>query len=105
MNCWHCNTELIWGGDQDLDDYAVHKRAEVLRRDLPNMLQTQKHCWEHHTELQKQTKIDYKHLHTDENAFVGQEPETTTQEPQTMMITGKKRTHEEITPYISHEIY
>ena len=18
MNCWHCNTELIWGGDQDL---------------------------------------------------------------------------------------
>ena len=91
--------------NQDLDDYAVHKRAEVLRRDLPNMLQTQKHCWEHHTELQKQTKIDYKHLHTDENAFVGQEPETTVQEPQTMMITGKKRTHEEITPYISHEVY
>ena len=21
MNCWHCNTELIWGGDHDLDDY------------------------------------------------------------------------------------
>ena len=20
MNCWHCNTELIWGGDQDLVD-------------------------------------------------------------------------------------
>ena len=20
MNCWHCNTELIWGGDQDIDD-------------------------------------------------------------------------------------
>ena len=20
MNCWHCNTELIWGGDHDLDD-------------------------------------------------------------------------------------
>ena len=19
MNCWHCNTELIWGGDHDLD--------------------------------------------------------------------------------------
>ena len=18
MNCWHCNTELIWGGDHDL---------------------------------------------------------------------------------------
>ena len=20
MNCWHCNTELIWGGDHDIDD-------------------------------------------------------------------------------------
>jgi hypothetical protein len=20
MNCWHCNTELIWGGDQDLEE-------------------------------------------------------------------------------------
>jgi hypothetical protein len=27
MNCWHCNTELIWGGDHDIDeeedDYSV----------------------------------------------------------------------------------
>ena len=20
MNCWHCKTELIWGGDQDLEE-------------------------------------------------------------------------------------
>ena len=20
MNCWHCNTELIWGGDNDCED-------------------------------------------------------------------------------------
>ena len=20
MDCWHCNTPLIWGGDHDLDD-------------------------------------------------------------------------------------
>ena len=20
MKCWNCNTELIWGGDQDLND-------------------------------------------------------------------------------------
>jgi hypothetical protein len=20
MNCWHCNEELIWGGDHDYDD-------------------------------------------------------------------------------------
>ena len=19
MNCWHCNTELIWGGDTDME--------------------------------------------------------------------------------------
>ena len=20
MNCWHCNTKLIWGGDYDISD-------------------------------------------------------------------------------------
>ena len=20
MNCWHCNTQLIWGGDHDVDE-------------------------------------------------------------------------------------
>jgi hypothetical protein len=20
MNCWHCKTELIWGGDDDCDE-------------------------------------------------------------------------------------
>ena len=20
MNCWHCNTELIWGGDSDIEE-------------------------------------------------------------------------------------
>ena len=26
MNCWHCNAELIWGGDHDLDliDYEEY---------------------------------------------------------------------------------
>ena len=19
MKCWHCNTELVWGGDHDID--------------------------------------------------------------------------------------
>ena len=27
MNCWHCRTELIWGGDHDIDheneDYCI----------------------------------------------------------------------------------
>ena len=20
MNCWHCNTQLVWGGDRDVED-------------------------------------------------------------------------------------
>ena len=24
MNCWICKTELIWGGDQDLEDDDDH---------------------------------------------------------------------------------
>ena len=23
MNCWHCNKELIWGGDHDYEDYNM----------------------------------------------------------------------------------
>ena len=43
MNCWHCNTELIWGGDHDIEeeneDYDIitnlscpncHSYVEVL---------------------------------------------------------------------------
>ena len=22
MNCWHCNNELIWGGDHDSENYG-----------------------------------------------------------------------------------
>ena len=22
MDCWHCNTELIWGGDHMYEDYG-----------------------------------------------------------------------------------
>ena len=25
MKCWVCNTELIWGGDHDLEDDEEHK--------------------------------------------------------------------------------
>lgn len=24
MNCWACNTELIWGGDHDTEDDEEH---------------------------------------------------------------------------------
>jgi hypothetical protein len=24
MNCWHCNTELIWGADHDIEDESDH---------------------------------------------------------------------------------
>ena len=23
MNCWHCNEELIWGGDHSYEDYGM----------------------------------------------------------------------------------
>ena len=23
MNCWHCNEELIWGGDNSYEDYGM----------------------------------------------------------------------------------
>lgn len=23
MNCYHCNTQLIWGGDHDYEDHGI----------------------------------------------------------------------------------
>ena len=23
MNCWHCNTLMIWGGDNSFEDYGL----------------------------------------------------------------------------------
>jgi len=32
MNCWHCNSELIWGGDHDLskEDDDTHDMVTNL---------------------------------------------------------------------------
>ena len=30
MNCWHCNTELIWGGDHDTEDNEEYDMVSNL---------------------------------------------------------------------------
>ena len=37
MNCWHCNTELIWGGDHDADDDEL-EYSMVTNLSCPNEL-------------------------------------------------------------------
>ena len=29
MNCWHCNSEVIWGGDHDYQDYGMEGEGIV----------------------------------------------------------------------------
>ena len=29
MKCWHCNHEVIWGGDHDYDDYGMEGEGIV----------------------------------------------------------------------------
>lgn len=29
MNCWHCNSELVWGGDHDFEDYGLEGQGIV----------------------------------------------------------------------------
>ena len=36
MNCWHCNTELIWGGDHDIDDVEDREDDIVTNLTCPN---------------------------------------------------------------------
>ena len=28
MNCWHCNTKLIWGGDHDIEEDQTYLFGE-----------------------------------------------------------------------------
>ena len=30
MNCWHCKSELIWGGDEDLEDSTEYSMVTNL---------------------------------------------------------------------------
>ena len=36
MNCWHCNTELIWSGDFDYEDYGIEDDGIVSNLSCPN---------------------------------------------------------------------
>ena len=36
MNCYHCNTELIWGGDHDFEDYGMEDEGIVTNLSCPN---------------------------------------------------------------------
>ena len=30
MNCWHCNTELIWGGDHDIEPTEDNEDYDIV---------------------------------------------------------------------------
>ena len=36
MNCWHCNTELIWGCDHDFEDCGIDGKGIVSSLSCPN---------------------------------------------------------------------
>ena len=36
MNCWHCQTKLIWGGDHDFEDYGAEGEGIVSNLSCPN---------------------------------------------------------------------
>lgn len=35
MNCWHCQTELIWGGDHSYEDYGLEGEGIVSNFTCP----------------------------------------------------------------------
>ena len=36
MNCWHCKTELIWGGDHTFEDHGMEGEGIVSNLSCPN---------------------------------------------------------------------
>jgi len=35
MNCWHCDTELIWGGDHQIDTFEEEEYSMVTNLSCP----------------------------------------------------------------------
>ena len=36
MNCWHCKSELIWGGDHSFEDHGLDSDGIVSNLSCPN---------------------------------------------------------------------
>ena len=36
MKCWHCKTELIWGGDHSFEDFGMEGEGIVSNLTCPN---------------------------------------------------------------------
>ena len=36
MNCWHCKSELIWGGDHSFEDHGMEGEGIVSNLSCPN---------------------------------------------------------------------
>ena len=36
MKCWHCNSEVIWGGDHDYEDYGMERKGIVSNLSCSN---------------------------------------------------------------------
>ena len=36
MNSWHCKEELIWGGDDEFEDYCMEGEGIVSNLHCPN---------------------------------------------------------------------
>ena len=57
MNCWHCNTELIWGGDHDAGDendtYSI-----VTNLSCPKFLKRLDHYHELIFDEKERAKVD-----------------------------------------------
>ena len=63
MNCWHCNTKLIWGGDHDIDhedeDYCMETNLSCPNCGafhvvyLPKNETEEPEMWEHYCDEEK----------------------------------------------------
>ena len=36
MNCWHCKSDLIWGGDHTFEDHGMEGNGIVSNLSCPN---------------------------------------------------------------------
>ena len=52
MNCWHCNTELIWGGDHDIeeeneDQHFIFEKIQIMNSNMIHSVTIRHRRWSH----------------------------------------------------------
>ena len=61
MNCWHCGTELIWGGDHSVEDLNDGEESDFDMEDINDGEESEYDFWSSFTCPKCQSYVEVFH--------------------------------------------